>query len=222
MPVGAGCPTSSVSIHTRHFWRVNCSREVCRAGNKGCFNPHPPFLAGEFSMLRRHPVGQSPVSIHTRHFWRVNLVGVQARTVKHWVSIHTRHFWRVNSRRPWRWGQRLRDVSIHTRHFWRVNCRGVPGAGEPQGGFNPHPPFLAGELLLFLLLASKGLRFNPHPPFLAGEFGRAIRCGAFPCCFNPHPPFLAGELLRRACSRARTTCFNPHPPFLAGELRSGW
>jgi hypothetical protein len=37
---------TEVSIHTRHFWRVNPQRGHPDS-HRGCFNPHPPFLAGE-------------------------------------------------------------------------------------------------------------------------------------------------------------------------------
>ena len=62
-------------------------------------------------------------------------------------------------------------VSIHTRHFWRVNRLMVVRLFLLIG-FNPHPPFLAGESG-----GKDGSRnmgsFNPHPPFLAGEYSWA-------------------------------------------------
>ncbi len=35
-------------------------------------------------------------------------------------------------------------VSIHTRHYWRVK-RDQHVIDGDNGGFNPHPPLLAGE-----------------------------------------------------------------------------
>ena len=61
----------AVSIHTRHFWRVN-RLDLAAAG------------------------GADVVSIHTRHFWRVNPRDVGRYGDMSQVSIHTRHFWRVN------------------------------------------------------------------------------------------------------------------------------
>ena len=63
----------------------------------GCprFNPHPPFLAGEFHQLLDNEV-HANVSIHTRYFWRVNWVDGCIHGAGVQVSIHTRHFWRVN------------------------------------------------------------------------------------------------------------------------------
>ena len=60
-----------VSIHTRHFWRVNQALQSMSRAAEQRFNPHPPFLAGESGMWGGI-LGNPPVSIHTRHFWRVN------------------------------------------------------------------------------------------------------------------------------------------------------
>ena len=63
-----------VSIHTRHYWRVN------------------PAIT---NLMR----ARTEVSIHTRHYWRVNLDELPDDSTKLPVSIHTRHYWRVNHSR---------------------------------------------------------------------------------------------------------------------------
>ena len=49
------------------------------------FNPHPPFLAGEFGVERTRDRVRLMVSIHTRHFWRVNSPVVQ--TLALWFTV---------------------------------------------------------------------------------------------------------------------------------------
>ena len=72
-----------VSIHTRHFWRVN-----------------PELEARLFVPMQ--------VSIHTRHFWRVNRKPLAGTAGAKQVSIHTRHFWRVNPFCPgWKSADRM-------------------------------------------------------------------------------------------------------------------
>ena len=69
----------------------------------------------------------------------------------------------------------------------------MPPYPLPPGGFNPHPPLLAGETPSWPPTATASRGFNPHPPLLAGETLRCRRRFWRSFCFNPHPPLLAGE-----------------------------
>ena len=107
----------TVSIHTRHYWRVKLVGRPHAQFLTG-FNPHPPLLAGETIFAATYNVAQL-VSIHTRHYWRVKRPFPLLVSKAVFVSIHTRHYWRVK----------------------RHGCR----ARVPATCFNPHPPLLAGE-----------------------------------------------------------------------------
>ena len=61
----------TVSIHTRHYWRVK------------------RYLAAENALI------DTVVSIHTRHYWRVKHEARVWAYGRGEVSIHTRHYWRV-------------------------------------------------------------------------------------------------------------------------------
>ena len=158
--------SSSVSIHTRHYWRVKQAQHSTphRVGRfnphppllagetalralsfsqRRSFNPHPPLLAGETAYARHHPSPRLRFNPHppllageTR--WQHGLTRSKN------VSIHTRHYWRVKLVLPAQIAH-MQGVSIHTRHYWRV--KPGPSAAWDLGpnGFNPHPPLLAGE-----------------------------------------------------------------------------
>ena len=109
-------------------------------------------------------------------------------------------------------------VSIHTRHFWRVNSVVVKGHQYSLNGFNPHPPFLAGELTCGWWCWMYPRSFNPHPPFLAGELldGSDDHLGHLVSIHTRH--FWRVNCRWHLRLLRRQTCFNPHPPFLAGEF----
>ena len=61
-----------VSIHTRHFWRVNLGRVIVRRFMYG-FQSTPAISGGRILHADHQGRAGAEVSIHTRHFWRVNL-----------------------------------------------------------------------------------------------------------------------------------------------------
>ena len=118
----------TVSIHTRHFWRVNSAVCVFKRQSLLRFNPHPPFLAGEFTYSNGKMGPNIRVSIHTRHFWRVNWrCRVQVRLQPGCFNPHP----------PFLAGEFMERFGSPRGH--RCNC------------FNPHPPFLAGEFPVVLV-----------------------------------------------------------------------
>ena len=116
---GAKHQQPTVSIHTRHFWRVNSVVVKGHQYSLNGFNPHPPFLAGELLDGSDDHLGHL-VSIHTRHFWRVNcrwhlrLLRRQTCFNPHPPFLAGEFIWPRCSADSY-------QVSIHTRHFWRVN-----------------------------------------------------------------------------------------------------
>ena len=88
--------------------------------------------------------------------------------------------------------------------------------GFPSGGFNPRPPLLAGDPLLFTVRVSS-VRFQSAPAITGGRSpGTAIqprRGGRF----NPRPPLLAGDRVPPRSITGLTRSFNPRPPLLAGD-----
>ena len=65
------------------------------AGLPQCFNPRPPFLAGE-SLIEIDENLCRAVSIHALHFWRANRDTLARLSAGANVSIHALHFWRAN------------------------------------------------------------------------------------------------------------------------------
>ena len=184
-----GAKTWTVSIHTRHYWRVKPHQFPFQAGLQ-CFNPHPPLLAGEttepvakprrYRGFNPHPpllAGETScrcsrfckliVSIHTRHYWRVKLGGGAHPATFVGVSIHTRHYWRV--KHPViRQHIAHAAVSIHTRHYWRVKQRPAAPVASAVKSFNPHPPLLAGETKAGLHIALSVPLFQSTPAITGG------------------------------------------------------
>jgi hypothetical protein len=233
---------SLVSIHTRHFWRVNPCWAVSLMLRPQGFNPHPPFLAGESvatntlvlvtsvfqstpaisgGWIRGSATGHlqpREVSIHTRHFWRVNPHHQQLAAAPVVVSIHTRHFWRVNPALPAA-GQAGVVVSIHTRHFWRVNsgCGATHHTGLMR--FNPHPPFLAGELRSILCHKALSFWFQSTPAISGGWIYRNCEGRSRLWNVSIHTRhFWRVNSEDHMRNMGSVNSFNPHPPFLAGEL----
>ena len=179
-----------VSIHTRHYWRVKPFAQVVASRGYGCFNPHPPLLAGETD-YQAACLFEAGVSIHTRHYWRVKRPpawprcpatcfnphppllagetdhgrsGRQAQI----VSIHTRHYWRVKQIQAATLAKEI-EVSIHTRHYWRVKPHdaGVGKGGTAVSIHTRHYWRVKRDSGGVACAGTEG--FNPHPPLLAGE-----------------------------------------------------
>jgi len=87
--------------------------------------------------------------------------------------------------------------------------------------FQSTPAVSSGRICRGCVVSVGGLGFNPRPPFPAGESRPNRRSPAPASCFNPRPPFPAGESHSRACASGRLDGFNPRPPFPAGESKLG-
>ena len=141
-------PCHSVSIHTRHYWRVK--RAV--------------FCQVHFAV----------VSIHTRHYWRVKPPHAQVGPSTESFNPHppllagetsciTTHKARTNGFNP------------HPPLLAGETRCAVVLARSRRVRFNPHPPLLAGETRWGRSCGAPPVRFNPHPPLLAGETARTGR-----------------------------------------------
>ncbi len=190
------------------------------AGNRfaGCetrFNPRPPFRAGDTSGAPCARGSPGPVSIRARPFERaIPRPGCRCR--------------------------RRACVSIRARPFERA-IRGLAADSPRRRMFQSAPALSSGRYGRRPAVAGAGSGFNPRPPFRAGDtqkveyhirgvyvsirarpFERAIRsatsCASTPFgCFNPRPPFRAGDTGPRPGPHWLFIRFNPRPPFRAGD-----
>ena len=144
-------PRFSVSIHTRHYWRVK-RLGPARLFRPSSFNPHPPLLAGETRRQHGAPVRNPCFNPHPP------LLAGETHATRT-AAVHA-------------------PVSIHTRHYWRVKPPRRLPAGTGRC-FNPHPPLLAGETTCKSAGSAVRPSFNPHPPLLAGETCCRCRASSF-------------------------------------------
>ena len=206
----------TVSIHTRHYWRVK--RQVPKRGVRpGVVSIHTRHYWRVKHALHPRKSRARSVSIHTRHYWRVKRALPSARQCfqcfnphppllagetyvflhcrKHCrVSIHTRHYWRVKRRVP---DRRVPDrrVSIHTRHYWRVKLLTMCGI-QRCGIVSIHTRHYWRVKLERTRPGGAVLNVSIH----TRHYWRVKRDTSHIIPpkpgFNPHPPLLAGETAR--------------------------
>ena len=154
-----------VSIHTRHYWRVKHERRAPAAAG-GCFNPHPPLLAGETAGWLSRTQDKASFNPHPPL-----LAGETSTRGASFVGI---------------------EVSIHTRHYWRVKPS-LAATPLVRGCFNPHPPLLAGETkMMQAQTGAFAVSIHTRHYWRVKQPMAGLTCWAWRC-FNPHPPLLAGE-----------------------------
>ncbi len=202
-----------------------------------CFNPRPPFLAGDAGACRG-VVHLQRVSIHARHFWRA-MPADQTKTVNGVVvSIHARHFWRAMPASSC-FGCNRVNVSIHARHFWRAmppktrnDAFGTVFQSTPaiSGGRCAHGAVPGGCRAVSIHArhfwramhgACRGVVHLQRVSIHARHFWRAMRwvlAGGRHGNLFQSTPAISGGRCQRAFSRStKSICFNPRPPFLAGD-----
>ena len=121
------------------------------------------------------------------------------------------------------------------------SSRCTPAAAK---SFNPRPPLLAGESVMFVQVDAFLILFQSTPAIAGGRIPLqrladnrlrvvsiharhcwranprySVRYCKKPACFNPRPPLLAGESSQGTSPVQGNPGFNPRPPLLAGESR---
>ena len=180
-----------VSIRARHCWRAIRQSSTSLRWRR-LFQSAPAIAGGRSFMAVLHPQETVVVSIRARHCWRAIRAPPK---VCHWVlvvSIRARHCWRAIRHHP----------GVHGRFCW---C------------FNPRPPLLAGDPLLFGKVGSQAGAVSIR----ARHCWRAIRAspadGVEVRMFQSAPAIAGGRSFSKGFLWLPRERFNPRPPLLAGD-----
>ena len=214
-----------------------CAGTAGEPSGTSSFNPRPPLLAGDASLLG-HSSNLERVSIRARHCWRAMLQASadHARGAKFQSAPAiaggrctagtpaTTRSWRFNPRPPLLAGdacasraiRRASTVSIRARHCWRA-MRCVQRSRPAYWAVSIRARHCWRAMLArSRIRASRRSSFNPRPPLLAGD-AKEPRDALWYLLFQSAPAIAGGRCARQAIRIAFYSGFNPRPPLLAGD-----
>ena len=219
-PPGPAMPRHIVvSILTRPYGRMLCSRRRPTRRGPRCFNPHPPLRADAIS-VQPYPLILEQVSILTRPYGRMLWHGIKRADLLYSVSILTRPYGRMLYSTE---VAKLVERMFQSSPALTGGCYGIHELIRAQDEVFQSSPALTGGCYGGTggIVQVEANPFQSSPALTGGCYQLTVHVGGELAKFQSSPALTGGCYKLRTLWRGSGRGFNPHPPLRADAILGG-